>query len=975
MKLVYNGLVISDLGEFTMSQGRDYEDGQRVKVTLRVGVTLFERSYGDNYALVKQLREALRTQQGVLQWTNTDTNEDYVNQTVTVQSGDLPEEWGEYQMQFNLVFFYYEQALVTNNLSLTFTPGAGGRDSGAAVVLGNVTRFSESALSERFSPFHSQRSMMKGEVSVSGMLLVDTTLSLADRRTALARAKQELMAALNSSEGLLQFGDPLRGAALVFSHQVRPEKPSVEIDQLHWAVLWSFTGSYILFPGEREFAVVDMQAAQREAFEPATGEQVLSVTGKIDALNEAVARAKLAAVVTAVLGQYGYQSAQALRSESTARQISSMEDGDSFIELSFTLEWRRFRADRMRASFTPDGATDPVVLGQVRLVDWKYSARRFSELHSQRQYAGGQISLSGTLLGSRDQLLAQAAALQDAVNEKEGRLVYGGLDQVVRVTSFSALVNQAETGIEWTMEAIYSRFPNESGYAVVEFTASQESNVEDGEERLIFSGNILAPDESLARVKLASLRTMVLATYGYNLAQQLRPHSNARKVDADTDGAAFIELTFNEEYRRRRANLTGWAMQTNSRSDPGIGLLTTVYAGHVIASGATVDAAYAAAMAKVVSLVNDADVVAQLGTNAFRRRGEINWEQRQTEADNVIEFVRLTFSIEYQSKLGAGQSYLEVNTDKTVETFGTDMVTVSGFVVAMDFATAQAIYQAQVRAEYAGSIIHGERLAESKVMMETLSSGPPSSGPPSSGPPGGYATQQLRLEFNFTVFAPKAAGSVTYRYTFTVSNDYLTLTRATRVRGSAFATDEVTAASAAAALLGGLAPAGSGLVRDERSVDHEYTSDADEDAVLKYDFEAEWSGRITGVSGLLEMRLSVAVKYSGVRWIVQPIPRDATGAGGVSIVQDGGVQEGGRMVRGSVTAASQVTAEGWARQQRALLTGDADGGSYPLPEELETEYEFVPRVDGVAQGSGQNVKLYRVNFGFGEILPNYPATR
>ena len=99
-----------------MTQQREFEDGQRVKVTLRVGVTLFERTYGDNYALAASLREALRTQNAVLKWTNDETGTDYVNQTATLQSNDLPEEWGTYQMPFNLVFGYYEQALVTISL-------------------------------------------------------------------------------------------------------------------------------------------------------------------------------------------------------------------------------------------------------------------------------------------------------------------------------------------------------------------------------------------------------------------------------------------------------------------------------------------------------------------------------------------------------------------------------------------------------------------------------------------------------------------------------------------------------------------------------------------------------------------------------------------------------------------------------------------------------------------------------------------
>jgi len=73
------------------------------------------------------------------------------------------------------------------------------------------------------------------------------------------------------------------------------------------------------------------------------------------------------------------------------------------------------------------------------------------------------------------------------------------------------------------------------------------------------------------------------------------------------------------------------------------------------------------------------------------------------------------------------------------------------------------------------------------------------------------------------------------------------------------------------------------------------------------------------------------------------------------------------VVSGSVTAGTLATAQAWAAKQRALLTGDALGGSYPRQEEWETDYEFVPRIDGIPTGNTVNVRLYRVNFTFGRF--------
>ena len=59
-----------------------------------------------------------------------------------------------------------------------------------------------------------------------------------------------------------------------------------------------------------------------------------------------------------------------------------------------------------------------------------------------------------------------------------------------------------------------------------------------------------------------------------------------------------------------------------------------------------------------------------------------------------------------------------------------------------------------------------------------------------------------------------------------------------------------------------------------------------------------------GAGGLLEMRVTESVRFSGVRWIVQQIPRAADGTGGYPIAQDGGIVEGMRTVRGTVTGTS-----------------------------------------------------------------------
>ncbi len=964
MQLIYNSFALHNLGDFTVSQEREYEGDspQRARVTFKVKVELFETSYADNYDLLEQLRVALRTQHAELQWTNTEVDRDYVKQTARLVSENLPEEWGEYYQTVELVFEFFDHSLTTNNLPLVFTAAG----SSTPLTLTHVTKWTETTVVERFSPLHSERARSERKLAVSGIILGDLSLSLAARRAAL-KAKKDALDQLDSKEGVLQFGT---GVTEFFNRTVRVDEITAEVDEATDKLAYSFSAHYIRFPVESNYATVELDANERDAN---TGEQFLELSGRILATDEATARAKLAAMRVVMLAQYGYSEAQPLRQDTVAKQLSANEDGDAFLELTFNHEFRKWRATNGAATFLRTGGSSPVGLDNVRLWTLDYSRRDFNELRSQRQAAGGRIDASGTFKGDpslsesarRTALIAQAVALEAEINHADGTLVYGAISKVVRVQNFRAEVNQAITGIDWSLTASYTNFPDEAGYATTEFSVTQRAGVEDGDAFLLFAGRILAPDETLARAKLTALRATVLAGYSYSIEQQLRQESSAASVYANgdktaglsahetVDGTTFTELTFSEEYRKRNASLVNWTLRTSAADDTASGLIATTYSGYVIASGSTVNNAYTAALAQAQTL--GAGKESTVGGNAFLKRQQINWEKRQTQASNAEEFVRLEFSYEYQSKIATGRAYLEVTSDSVVDPFGVNTESVSGFVVAVDFSTAQSIYLAQVRDAYNGLNIRGERTSQAKVMAQI--------------PGGSFTTQQIRLDFSFQIYTVKASGKISYRYGISITRDFLSLEKSTRVHGSVFAESKSAAETALDTLLAGLTP-GSQL-RSERNEDREYTSDS-ADVFVKLDFDEAYVAALTGVSGLLEMKLSEKVQYSGPRWVVQPTLEDGTGAGGYDVPQSVSKVSGNRRVEGYVSGADRTECEAWARLQRALLTGDADGGHYPQPPELDADFEFVPRIDGIAAGSSANVRLYRVSFAYAEILPNYP---
>ena len=827
-----------------------------------------------------------------------------------------------------------------------------------AVPLGNVMKWHDRVSVTRFNPLRSLRDRATDNIEAAGCWTAPAALSLTDRRAALLTQQRALKAAINVPDGRLAYGD--------WSQTVRVTDFAAEINQAETGIEWTLAATYNLFPNESSYTTTEWQADEKDNF---SGETTLTLSGRIQAATEALARAKLAALTATVTAQRGYATGQQLALDTTASSLSTA-DGDTFTELAFAGTWRQWKSTNQAATFRRTGGRAAALgLGQVNRWRDHYAAQRFSEQRSQRRHATGSVEASGTLAGDgslpvaarRAALLAKQRALKAEVNSADGLLTYGDWSQTVRVEDFQAEINQAETGIEWSLSASYSLFPNEGGYATAEFAVALRESVEEGDESMSFSGKIGAPTAALGQAKLNSLRAAVLASYGWTVAQRLRDESNLQSVYANgdatsgvadaADGTTFLELTFAEEYRRRITGaLVGSTLQVTSREDVPAQTVQTTYAGTVTATGPTADAAYATALARAQAL--GANRAAAIDATAFLRGSSVSFEQRQVTQASVTEFVRLTFSYEYQSKLAAGRSYLELTTSTARDTFGVDLETCSGSVTARDAATAAAVYQAQVRGLYAGRLIHSEQtgLQESRNQAGD-----------------GYNVQHQRLEFSLQVFTPKQG--VGLKYSVEVTRDFLTLELRTAVSGSCYAANRALADAAVGALLAAMNFGAS--LRSRRVEDREAAGALA--AMLKLDFSEDFLGRVTGQAGVNEMKLTEKVVYSGVRWAVQALPFNDAGDGGVSIPQPSGVEPGSRVVSGSVTAGTRATAEIWAKKQRALLTGDKAGGSYVQPEQWEAEYVLVPRIDGIVTGAGTNVQLYRISFQFSELLPLYPA--
>jgi len=121
-----------ELGDVCISQSRQAEPAgpetpQRVTVTLRVRVEIFCGNYGEGYAKVKAIQEAVKVQNAVLEWRNpADPNPVYLNQTVVAASCEAPEEWGTYHQIVNVTFVYVEAltSAQAGNMAATLAYGS-----------------------------------------------------------------------------------------------------------------------------------------------------------------------------------------------------------------------------------------------------------------------------------------------------------------------------------------------------------------------------------------------------------------------------------------------------------------------------------------------------------------------------------------------------------------------------------------------------------------------------------------------------------------------------------------------------------------------------------------------------------------------------------------------------------------------------------------------------------------------------------
>jgi len=964
MKLVYNGVDLAALAAhfrvLSVSTLREpAEAPQRERVTYRVRLDFFEQTFADNQGLIAQVRSALLSQQLPMLWQD-ETEATQLQRTVTVANDETAEEaaqrGGTYWQGLTLTFWYYNHDVASNCLKGTVA----GQDLGA------VERWTEQVQVTRFHELKDPRRRVAVQVQAAGRWQADTTQALDDRRTALLAQATALRTALVAEATVdLAFAN--------FDQTVRLVDAKVEVDQPNNTIGWSLSGVYTAYPDELDYLLCDFRVVFREA--KAEAVRYVSITGRIEADSETSARAKLA------LGQGSLvPTGYAPWNENTeARQVESRSDagmgltggvpeggdGTAFIELSFSLEYRE--TGGMTATFQRSGSGSVKLnLDTVDRFADRYQTTLFDDLRNTRKRTAGMVTMTGRWFApaslsdnARQAVLLATKAQFDRELSKGivGTLQYGAAfgPTVVRLLDFNCEANRARWCVEWSLTASFTRFPNESDYALCDFNVETSEQKETGVVTMSLSGRIGAPTAAAARAKLARLEAQLVPS-GY---VQTRDDATDRMVEAESgtngggnpsantgDPQTYIELTFRNEWRKTSGDVVTWTLRQSDAEDARSCLINTTFSGTVQAKGPDAATAFATAQAQATALVTQAQ-----GSTPypFFVRSTITENQNLFLTSGGVVFVTVDYSFEYQRK--GERIYLEATSELSVDTFGLTTETVSGAVAAATLAVAQAVYT---------NLRNGQSYATAMVLNERT----PTLARQSLQDTPGHETAGLdeQYRFSFQVLRPRGS-AVSMEYELSPESNLQALEKRTTVKGTIRASSLTVAQAYLNSFMAGqqlgklLTSTTAGQYRRGPLPNGTIS-----EIFVGLQFTQVWVDLLTGmVNGLLECEVTEEVQYTGDRLVVKGIPD------GVSIVQRCGTAPGGRTVTARCVATTETSALAWVKRKQSELLD----GTYAEPPRLTTVYRFLPQTDGVTTGTGANVKLFEVSAQYREVLVDY----
>lgn len=347
------------------------------------------------------------------------------------------------------------------------------------------------------------------------------------------------------------------------------------------------------------------------------------------------------------------------------------------VALNFTaVENRADLTDLTSATFTPAGSSTPLHLHAVRDLKEEVRTARHSERNGARSATTTTLSFTARVAQSNAAdphgvrlayLQAQALAVK-ALDARQGVLVLGETNAIVRVTDFTPQIDEGRGTLDVQVQCYHIVLPD---VATAECLFEIDERADEGTGELVVSikGEIAAQTRIIAMAKLQALRTVQLSLAGQRVVSYsstdkvIDGHDVTGTADDDWTGA----ITFSIEARKVRAG--GHGSHKFSVDKDIRGGMRWSYSGSVRAA----DEAAALGVARAI---------AAAASHPILTKSQENFE-RVTDIDTpaTIHPVKLDYSYEFE---GPSDGFIsgEITTDQTRPLTGEWRRTISGFLIA-----------------------------------------------------------------------------------------------------------------------------------------------------------------------------------------------------------------------------------------------------------------------------------------------------
>lgn len=564
------------------------------------------------------------------------------------------------------------------------------------------------------------------------------------------------------------------------------------------------------------------------------------------------------------------------------------------------------------ASFTPADSSTPLILHAVRDVKQDIKTTRHAERNGSRSATTENHAFTarfaqanaGDPLATRLSYLRAQAEIVKALDTRQGMMVLGELNSIVRVTDFTPTIDERAGTLDVQVQCYRIILPD-SGTAECLYEMDSKDEEGSGEQVITLSGEIAAETRDIALAKLEILRAAQAIS-----GQRISSYSARDKIIDGADSSASGDnwtgaLSFSMEIRKA---LSGGhhTLRIATQKDIRSGMKWS-YTGSARAASAAAALATARAIAAAAShpVMTRSEETIEQATDLFAPAG-------------ALHFVKLDFSYEFE---GPSDGFIggEISTDTATPLAGEWRRTTSGFLIGVSKAAVETRLALLLTDET-------NPLETTRRWSEVY-----------HDPTGSGTVQRVAMKLDFTCGLRTVRTRATIEFTDTTQNSLAAMTQNRTVSGTLWTSGGGNADTALTAFLVAIFGAGGAPEVTRTHSQIQFAAPGTTGSVagttqwIKLDFSAAKTSKLTGVTGYDLLEASFTMERTGCinNTIVTPIPY------GRAVAQTGTGYTPGRMsINASAKAITLSTARSWVQGKRTLASGITGAHETEQPREV-----------------------------------------